>query len=282
MIKLTTRCWTFIKDLVKKCIADEITTRSAELAYYFMLSLFPFLLVLTQLTAFIPISNNDFFTFLKGYAPPEAIAIIQSNLQLVVGQYSGSTLSIGVIATIWAASNGIDSIIRAFNKSYEIINTRNYFVSRAISALLMFIMIFVIIFVLLIPVFGKVIAGMIVKYIPGLAHLLPKWGFIRWVGSFIILFIVFTVLYSIGPTKIVRIKYVVFGSLFSTIGWIVSSFGFAIYVENFGNFTVQYGSLGGIIILMIWFFISAIVIIIGNEINALLMKYRLSNEEKPV
>jgi len=279
LIKFTTRCWTFIKDLVKKCLADEITTRSAELAYYFMLSLFPFLLVLTQLTAFIPISNSDFFAFLKGYTPPEAIAVIQSNLKLIVGQYSGSTLSIGVIATIWAASNGIDSIIRAFNKAYEIINTRNYIVSRAISALLMFIMIFVIIFVLLIPVFGKVIVGLIVKYIPGLAHLLHIWSIIRWASSFIILFIVFMVLYSIGPTKMVRIRYVIFGALFATIGWIVSSFGFAIYVENFGNFTIQYGSLGGIIILMIWFFISAMVIIIGNEINALLMKYRLLNKE---
>ncbi|MEE6451139.1 YihY/virulence factor BrkB family protein [Gottfriedia acidiceleris] len=270
MIKKKNSIVAFVWDLVKKCMEDEIVSRSAELAYYLMLSLFPFLLVLTQVVTYLPLSTDQILSFLSQYAPPDAMAIIRSNLQLIIGQSHGGVLSVGLIATIWAASNGINAIIRALNDAYDVEDKRNYFVTRGVSILLTIIMIFVIVFALLIPVFGKVIAKSVFQFLDISQDFLFTWSFIRWSLSFVILMIVFTVLYSIGPSKVVHIKKVFFGSLFATFGWIISSFGFAFYVDNFGNYTSHYGSLGGIIVLMIWFFISAMVVIIGGELNALI------------
>jgi len=258
----------FIWDLVKKCMADNIVSRSAELAYYFMLSLFPFLLVLTQVIIYLPISSEEILAFLSQYAPPDAMAIIRSNLQLIIGQSHGGVLSFGLIATIWASSNGINAIVQALNDAYDVEDKRNYFVTRGISILLTLIMVFVIVFALLIPVFGKVIAETSFEYLGISDDFLSTWSIIRWSLSFVILMLVFTVLYSIGPSKVVHVKKVFWGSLFATFGWIISSLGFAYYVDNFGNFTGHYGSLGGIIVLMIWFYISAIVVVIGGELNA--------------
>ncbi|PEL13668.1 ribonuclease [Bacillus sp. AFS017336] len=259
---------------------DEIASRSAELAYYLMLSLFPFLIVLTQVITFLPLTTDEIMSFLSQYAPPDAMAIIKSNLQLIIGQSHGGVLSVGVIATLWASSNGINAIIRALNDAYNVEDKRNYFVTRGVSVILTIIMIFVIVFALLIPVFGKVIAKFVFEFLGISNDFLYTWSIIRWTLSFVILLIVFTVLYSIGPSKVVHIKKVFFGSLFATLGWIISSFGFAFYVDNFGNFTSHYGSLGGIIVLMIWFFISAMVVIIGGELNALI-KERQYGKIKP-
>ncbi|WP_257131603.1 YihY/virulence factor BrkB family protein [Bacillus sp. AFS017336] len=267
-------------DLTKKCMEDEIASRSAELAYYLMLSLFPFLIVLTQVITFLPLTTDEIMSFLSQYAPPDAMAIIKSNLQLIIGQSHGGVLSVGVIATLWASSNGINAIIRALNDAYNVEDKRNYFVTRGVSVILTIIMIFVIVFALLIPVFGKVIAKFVFEFLGISNDFLYTWSIIRWTLSFVILLIVFTVLYSIGPSKVVHIKKVFFGSLFATLGWIISSFGFAFYVDNFGNFTSHYGSLGGIIVLMIWFFISAMVVIIGGELNALI-KERQYGKIKP-
>jgi len=265
----------FVWDLVKKCMADDIVSRSAELAYYFMLSLFPFLLVLTQVIIYLPISNDEVLAFLSQYAPPDAMSIIKSNLQLIIGQSHGGVLSFGLVATIWASSNAINAIIRAFNDAYDVEDKRNYFVTRGVSILLTLIMVFVIVFALLIPVFGKVIAEFLFEFLGISDRFLSTWSIIRWSLSFIILFLVFTVLYSIGPSKVVHVKKVFFGSLFATLGWIISSFGFAYYVDNFGDYTGHYGSLGGIIVLMIWFYISAMVVVIGGEINAFLKQRKM-------
>lgn len=260
----------FVKKLVKKCLEDEITARSAELAYYFMLSLFPFLLVLTQVIVYIPIPIEDIINFIAQYAPPDAVVIIRNNLEEILSKSNGGALSFGLIATLWASSNGTNAIIRAFNDAYNIEDKRNYFIIRGISILLTLIMIFVMVFALLIPVFGKVIAGYVFNYFGISNQFYATWSIIRWTLSFVILMIVFTVLYSIGPSKVVNVRSVFWGSLFATLGWIISSLGFAYYVDNFGDFTSHYGSLGGIIVLMIWFFISGIVILIGGQINAYL------------
>ena len=95
------------------------------------------------------------------------------------------------------------------------------------------------------------------------------WTTLRWLISSVILFIVFSVVYTITPNRKIRCVTVLPGALFSTIGWIVASFGFSFYVNNFGNYTLMYGSLGVIIVLMIWFYLSGAILIIGGEINGL-------------
>src|SRR5690606_33581766 len=122
---------------------------------------------------------------------------------------------------------------------------------------------------LLIPVFGKNIGIYIFSKLGKTAEFIHVWSTIRWFISSLILFIVFSVVYTITPNRKIQCLTVLPGAIFSTVGWIASSIGFSFYVNNFGNYTLMYGSLGVIIVLIIWFYLTGAVLIIGGEINGL-------------
>jgi membrane protein len=260
----------FLKELYIRFGEDEVAGLSAELAYFFLLSLFPFLIFLVTLVGYLPVSQVDVLKFIGEYAPGETIHMIESNLNLIIGSHNGTLLSFGIIATIWSASNGINAVVRAFNRAYDVKESRHFIVARAMSVLLTIAMVFVIIVALLLPVFGKQIGVFIFSEFGLSSEFLVIWNAIRWIVSACILFLVFTCLYYFAPNKRLHIREIVSGSFFATIGWMLVSFGFSYYVSSFGNYSATYGSLGGIIVLMIWFYLSGMIIILGGEINAIL------------
>ncbi|MFT4413866.1 YihY/virulence factor BrkB family protein [Fredinandcohnia humi] len=275
MTQIKTLDLRFIRELYLRYHEDEVGGLSAELAYFFLLSLFPFLLFLVTLIGYFPLSQADVLEFLSQYAPEGTMELIEENLNVIIGTHNGGLLSVGIIGTIWSASNGINAVVRAFNKAYDVKESRNFFVARGISVLLTFGMIVVIIVALLLPVFGKQI-GIFIFSTMGLSdEFLNIWNAIRWIMSAVILFIVFTVLYFIAPNKRLKAKEVISGAFFATFGWMFVSLAFSYYVNSFGNYTTTYGSLGAIIILMIWFYLSGMIIILGGEINAILNCHRV-------
>lgn len=265
----------FIKELILRYKEDEVGSMSAELAYFFLLSLFPFLIFLVTLIGYLPISQIDVLAFVRQYAPEGTVDMIEENLNFIVNSNKGGLLSIGIIGTLWSSSNGINAVVRSFNKAYDVKETRNFFITRGISILLTFGMIFVIIVALLLPVFGKQI-GIFMFSSFGLSdEFLDVWNGIRWIVSAAILFLVFTFLYWVAPNRPLKIKEIISGSFFATFGWMFVSLAFSYYVNSFGHYSTTYGSLGAIIVLMIWFYLSAMIIIIGGEINAILNCHRI-------
>jgi membrane protein len=263
-----------LKELWKRFQGDEVAGLSAELAYFFLLSLFPFLIFLITLIGYLPISEVDVLNFMNQYAPGETMAMIETTLEGIVQKHNGGLLSFGILATIWSASNGLNAVIRAFNRAYDVKETRSFIVARLMSVLLTVAMIIVIVIALLLPVFGREI-GLFVFSAFGLSEtFLTIWNAARWIGSFIVLFIVFSCLYYFAPNKRLHWKAVFTGAFFATLGWILVSTAFSYYVGNFGNYSATYGSLGGIIVLMIWFYLSGMIILLGGEINAILNCYR--------
>jgi membrane protein len=148
--------------------------------------------------------------------------------------------------------------------------------ARGVSILLTLAMVFVIIVALLLPVFGKEIGLFIFSSYGLSAEFLTIWNAIRWGVSFAILFFVFSCLYFAAPNIRLKISDVLAGSLFATVGWISVSFLFSYYVSNFGNYSAMYGSLGGIIVLLIWFYLTGLMIILGGEINAIILQWKKS------
>ncbi len=260
------------KELFKRFKEDEISSLAAELAYFFLLSLFPFLIFLMNLLAYLPLSSDVVLDFVAQYAPGNTMKLIENNVRHIIETQNVTLLSFGVIGTIWSASNGINAIVRAFNKAYQVEENRHFLVARLMSILLTFAMILVILVALLLPVFGREIGLFIFRAFGFTEVFLTIWNTIRWLLSTVILCIVFTGLYFIAPNKRMKISEAYPGALFATVGWIVVSLLFSYYVGNFGNFSVTYGSLGGVIILLIWFYLSAVIIILGGEINAILSK----------
>jgi membrane protein len=260
---------TFIREMARRFQKDEIPRLSAELAYYFLLSLFPFLIFLITLLAYLPIPHEDLLSIIRQYAPKEAIHLVEANVHRVVDEQNGRLLSLSIIGAIWSASNGMNAIVRAFNRAYDVVENRPFLVARGMSVLLTIGMIFVIIVALVLPVFGKMIGLFLFSAFGFPATFLMIWNAMRWVISSLILFVVFTVLYYFAPNKKLRCANVVRGAIFATIGWIITSLAFSYYVNHFANYAAMYGSLGGMIILMVWFYLSGMIIVLGGEMNAI-------------
>jgi membrane protein len=262
----------FLKELIKRFTSDEVPGLSAQLSYFFLLSLFPFLIFLITLIGYLPISQEDVLVTIRQFAPGESVQIIDNTLDQIINKKNGGLLSFGIIATLWSASNGINAIVRAFNKAYDVDETRSFIVARGMAILLTVAMVFVIVVALLLPVFGREIGLFIFSNFGFSEEFLTIWNTLRWLVSGIILFIVFTALYFVAPNKHLHIKDGLPGSFAATIGWIVVSLAFSYYVGNFANYSATYGSIGGVIVLMIWLYLSGMIIILGGELNALLYK----------
>jgi len=247
---------------------DDLPGLSAQLAYFFLLSLFPLLIVLFTLLPYIPIPHQNILGMIKDFAPDEAMALIEKNVKEIMSQRNGGLLSFGIIGTIWSASNGINAIVRAFNKAYNVKESRSFIVARGMAVLLTFGMIFVFLLALILPVFGKEIGLFLFSQLGYTEEFIKIWNALSWLGSGIILFLIFTGLYWIAPNVKIKCRSAFPGAIFATVGWIISSMGLSFYVGNFSNYSLTYGGIGAIIVLMIWLYLSAFIIILGGEVNA--------------
>ncbi|RHW41749.1 YihY/virulence factor BrkB family protein [Neobacillus notoginsengisoli] len=257
-----------VKQLIHRIQEDDLPGLAAQLAYYFLLSLFPLLIFLFTLLPYLPVPQDNILGAIGQYAPEEAMALIEKNLDSVMAKRNGGLLSIGIIGTIWSASNGINALVRAFNKAYNVKESRSLIVARGTAILLTFGMITVFIVALALPVFGKAIGLFLFTQLGLGEEFHAIWAAIRWAVSALILFGIFTVLYWVAPNVKMKCKSAVPGAIFATLGWTVVSLLFSFYVNNFGNYSATYGSIGAFIILMIWLFLSGLIIILGGEVNA--------------
>lgn len=263
----------FLKHLWKRFNEDDYFGISAQLAYFFLLSLFPLLIVIVSLFPYLPITQDDLLGIVRGFAPEGAIELIEKNLAQL-SQKNGTLLSLGILGTLWSASNGINAIVKIINRSYNVDEDRTFLKKRIMAILLTLAMIIVIIVALILPVFGKHIGIFLFSQLELSAQFLTIWNALRFIVSPVIIFLVFIALYWLAPSKRFACRTAIPGAIFATIGWIVTSYAFSFYVERFANYSSTYGSIGAIIILMIWFYISGFIIIIGGDVNSYFTVHR--------
>ncbi|WP_445593947.1 YihY family inner membrane protein [Bacillus velezensis] len=271
----------FIKELFARFSLHEGQSKSAELAYFFLLSLFPLMIFMLTLTAYLPISAEDVLGAVDQYAPDSAMSMVKSITEQTLNKRSGGLLSFGIIAVIWSASNGMNAIVRAFNHAYEVEENRSFIIIRLTSIFLTIAMVVTILIALLLPVFGREIGMLAADFIGASGLFLQVWSVVRWGISPLILLIVFTALYIFAPNKRLSLRFVLPGAVFAAAGWIIVSMLFSFYVSTFANYSATYGSIGGIIVLMIWFYLTGTLLILGGEINALLHKRKKLPDENP-
>jgi membrane protein len=264
----------FGKELFTRFGEDDVAGMAAQLAYFFLLSLFPFMIFLATLLGYLHIDEDRVLALVQTYAPPETFDMITENVTSLLQDENGSLLSIGLVGTLWAASNGVNAIMRAFNRAHDVEEDRPFLVSRFIAIILTIAMVFVIGIAFLLPVMGHSIGVYFFSFFGLSEGFLSMWNALRWVISSVIFFIVLSFLFVMAPNKPVKYKDTVIGALFATVGWQLVSLLFSFYVSSLGNFSATYGSLGGVIVLMIWFYLSGIVIIAGGEINAIIYHNR--------
>ncbi|KRF30461.1 YihY/virulence factor BrkB family protein [Paenibacillus sp. Soil787] len=259
----------YLKLLWNQFEKHDATGLAAQCAYYFLLSLFPFLLFILSLLGYLPFSSDDVMELIKEYIPGAVAGWIEETLSNLLDVKRGGALSFGLILALVSASAAMNAIVIAVNKAYGLPERKSFIHSRFLAVMLTLGMLIVIASALLLSVFGHWIGDWTLANIPISTKQVALWNNLRWIVNFIIVFVVFIGIYYIAPNTCLTCKSVLPGAIFAAVGWQLTSFGFSFYVNNFTNYSATYGSVGGIIVLMTWFYISALIIIIGGEINAI-------------
>ncbi len=280
MKKTLQRAFHFIKKLYQRFQADEIPALGAEFAYHLLLAFFPFLIFLVTVLTYTPLVQPQSLADLLQVLPADAYAVVATTVNEIFATNRPNILSISVILAIWSSSNGFMAIARGLNRAYDCKETRKFYTVRAMAILFTLLIAFSILLEMVAIVFGDMLIAKISEKLcwscsgVTLSHILQL---ILPVGMLLVLF---TLLYTIIPNRTLRAKEVLPGAAFTSVVWVVSSMLFSAYVNNFANFARLYGSLGGVIVLMLWLYLSSMVMLIGSEINATL--YFEKEERKSV
>lgn len=244
----------------------------ASLVYYLILSLFPFLIALLNVVNFTNILSSEQLTQYLNVLPEDIFKIVNGFINELNFSSSGSLFSISVIAGLFAASNGIKYVIKNINLAYGFKNNRNFIIQKLFSLLFTIGFILLIFLLVFTQIFGSIILKNLEKYLPQLPINLDFVAILSTILPVLYMVIVFFLIYRFAPvapmTSKLNTRLVLPGTIFTTIITIIATKGFSFYVSNFGKYSITYGSLGGIIILLVWLWIMSVVILIGGEINA--------------
>lgn len=275
----------FFDKLLYRLKENDITSYGAGLAFFLILSIFPFLIALINIVNFLDIINVDNILNLMQYFPNSVKEIVKNFFIELNITSSTELLSISVLAGLFSASSAINKLIKFINNSYGFEDNRNFFFNRVLAIIFTLLFIFMILLLIVSQVFGKII---FYKFI-SIFQIDYKIIYFLWIIAnslipLIYLFLTFSAVYRFAPCppKNDKIKYktVIPGSLFSTFAVIIATVIFAFYVNNFGKYSITYGSLGGIIVFLIWLFLLSTLILIGAEINIVLYSIKKGNHEE--
>jgi membrane protein len=261
-----------LKELAKRTwresSEDNVFGGAAELAYYFMLALFPMLIFLTSLVGFLPGAQEAIFNALSKVVPGEAWKLVSDTLNDVITNSSGGLLSFGVLGTLWAASSGVSSVMGTLNTAYDAKEERSFLKMRLIAIGLTV--------ALALLVMGGAVLIMF-------SHTLSEWlssvfGFgslfkivstvVGYLIAIALLFFGIGLLYFFGPNIKQEWRWITPGAVFAVAGIIIGSLLFSVYLKVGPGYSATYGSLGAVIILMLWLYLVGLVLLIGGEVNS--------------
>ena len=269
----------FEKKYVKIEIGN-INSRAAEVSFYLLLSLFPFLLFTISAVVFIPIIYlNRYINILQDIVPVSAFVIIESLIRSIIGNRSIKLLVTSFFLAIWSMSKAVKSLIRGINRSYGVHENRSFFKVLFISIVFSIMLLVLIIMSLILLICGEKI-GIFVFDLIGLdKYFIYIWNILRYsIGIFVII-VVLVILYALAPNTRINAMDSIPGAVASTLLWIVVTYVYSFYVNNFSKYDVIYGSLGGVIVLITWIYLSSWTILAGSEVNARLL-YKKRNKTK--
>ena len=276
-----------IKNFVLKIFEYDFLGMSAEMGYWMMLGMFPLLFFIVSVFGFLGKKSlmEPFFSFISHILPPDAYSLVQTVLNEVLIFKQGKLVAIiGILVTIFLASNAIFCVIKGLNRAYGINETRSLIYTRILSIVMVFANAFVLFIAMNLVVFGKVILFYLAIIFNISSSMQSIILFLRWPITFIFLFFISSINYYVLPafTFETKKRSVVPGALFFCIFWLIGSWGFSLYVGNLNTYNRVYGTLGAVAMLMVWLYYTSVLILLGGNINSVIYKDDLKlAEEKP-
>ena len=251
---------------------DNVFGRAAELSYYFLLALFPFLIFLTSIIGFLLDSDNTrrtLFGYLATIMPPSAFQLIDNTMIEVSSSSGGGKLSFGILAALWAASSGMTAITDSLNTAYNLTESRPWWKQRLTSiGLTMALSILIIGALVLVVAGGHIAEWLAAAY--GFGPVFPMtWKIIQWPVVLACMISAFALIYYFAPDfREQAWQWLTPGAAIGVALWLLVSIGFRFYLHFFNSYSATYGSIGAVIILMLWLYFTGAAVLIGGEINS--------------
>jgi membrane protein len=252
---------------------DNILGRASELAYNFLIAIFPLLLVLLTILGMFASRGTQLrdtlFTGLASVVPGSAWDLVSKTLNEVINSSGGGKLTFGIVLTLWSASAGTSTMISALNEAYHIRDRRPWWKVRLIAIGLTLAISLLVLSALVVVLFGNHIAASLgAKF--GLGDVVViGWKVVQWIAALFFVSLAFALVYYFGPDVEEQHWYWITPGSFIGVGlWLAASFGFRVYLHFFNTYSKTYGSLGTVIILLLWFYITGLAFLVGGEINS--------------
>ena len=268
----------WVKGFLKKNTEDHLGAYASQAAYFIVLSAFPFCIFLLTLLRYSPLTYEDLLNILQMLSPKMANDVIRTVMKEVYEQSTIAITFFTIIFVLWSAGRGILSITRGINEIYHINETRNYFYIRFISAVYTLWLAVALIVTLGLLVFGNIIYRKVIQLLPVLHDFAAFVISIRMLIIFCLLTMFFIFVYRVLPNKKTPLLYVLPGAISCSIGWMITSSIFAIYFNTSHSFAYMYGSLAGIMMIMLWLYTCMYQLFLGAELNNLLHPELISGD----
>lgn len=258
----------FLKHLLFRLKEDDIAGLSAQCSYFLFLSLFPFVIFLFSLLSFTNIPQSQLMNLVFSYFPTDVAIVTRTIIENILSTRNVTLLTVGALMTVWSSSSGINAVRKGLYKAYRKVETRpiwQVIVVNLVSTVGLALILFVTIVFL---VSGEVLGNQVFKILSISSTFEFVWNLIRLLVPLITMASVFTVLYILIPFRRVKFNEVFPGVIFAMVAWLTISLLFSYFVNNFTNYANIYGSISGIIILLVWLNLSCLFLLLGGEINA--------------
>lgn len=265
--------WCFWKRLWDEINRDNCWGMAAQLSYYFLLALFPFLIFLSALAGFLPTGYQmaeGFAAEFGAFMPENSYQLVRRSVSALVLERSQGALTLGILSALWFASLAFNGMISLLNQAYQVPETRSYFRTRALSIIVTLIVSLFLLSSAIMLFFGDSLFGL--RHAQGILGWI--YGMARWLSIVLFMNLGVQIVYYALPAQRFPWRFISPGAVVATLGWIIGSIGFRFYVNRFANFQLLWGSLGALIALMIWFYICSFCLLLGGEIDSEIFKMR--------
>lgn len=276
------RVTTLVKRVWHEINEDDVWGYAAQLAYYFLFSLFPFFIFLAALLAYIPIPNlmDQIMALLGQFLPGAVLSMVRDNVVELVTQPRGGLLSLGILLALWTAASAMAAMTDSLNRAYGVKEGRPFWRVRVVAVLLTIGLATLMLSSMVLLIFGSELGSLIAWKI-GLGTAFDSaWLVLRWPIIVFLMMFGAALIYYFAPDVEQEWRWITPGAVFAVLAWIGMSLIFAWYVDHFGNYSVTYGSIGAVIILLTWMYFTGFFLLVGGEINAEIEHAAVSGKAK--
>jgi membrane protein len=260
------------KRLYREYENDAVSDTAAQLSYYFLYALFPFLFFLATLTAYLPLRAplDQLLARIRPIVPGQAMELVDTHLHALVSQARPRLLTFALLVSIWSASRGVDAVRRALNLAYDVKESRPFWKTDLVSIVMTLAGALLTLLAVAVLVAGGDVGFWAAAKLGVQSEFLWVMRWLRWPVTAFMVMTVAALTYYLLPDVEQEFKFITPGSVVGTLAWMVATWAFGRYVAAFGSYNVTYGSLGSVIVLLTWLYISGFIFLVGGEINAIL------------